>query len=181
MAKIQIDISFYMITWVTYNSRLSERMVTILPKKFIKGMTPFVFSKVDQLFIAQKLSEAITKYSLPTVTYNVLPDHVHMIVAINSSKELETKIGNLKGFTSFVYKKKVEMNCNVWAQKFNRQLINTDHYLSNAINYIDNNHIKHEATWGKNNICGFSKEFKEIIDDVCISPEEIVASFLKNE
>lgn len=163
-----VPLYHYFVTWVTHNSRLSERMVTFLPEQFIKGMKPLIFKKNDQIRIAQIIEDGIQRYSLSTVTFNVLPDHVHMVVIVESEEELRMKIGNIKGYTAHVLRKETGIVSRVWAQKFHRVIVNDARHLENVINYTKNNHVKHEPGWGMKNLCGFFDELDGIRERVCV-------------
>jgi hypothetical protein len=87
----------WFITFVTHNSRISERMVSY----GVETGEPLIFSAEDQLFIAEKIAEAIKRYSLSVITFNVLPDHIHLVILAKTEKGLGEYIRKIKGFTSF--------------------------------------------------------------------------------
>lgn len=165
---------FCLVTWATHNSRVSERMVTYLPPDFIKGMKGLILDVEKQLLTTQAIAEGITKYDLPTLTYNVLPDHVHMIAAIRTEEELAMKIGNIKGYASHILRKKCGIKSKVWAQKFHRSWLNDQSHFDRAAPYVTNNHLKHESSWGEHFLCGYTKEFEAIRSCACTSLEEIL-------
>ena len=111
----------WFITFVTHNSRISERMVTY----GVEIGEPLIFSAEDQLFIAEKIEKAIKRYSLSVVTFNVLPDHIHLIILAKTEKELGEYIRKIKGFTSFEFQRSRnwEKGQSVWGQKFNKKAI----------------------------------------------------------
>ena len=149
----------WFITFVTHNSRISERMVGY----GVETGEPLIFSSEDQLFIAEKIAEAIKRYSLSIVTFNVLPDHVHLVILAKTEKELGEYIRKIKGFTSFEFQRSRnwEKGQSVWGQKFNRKLIEDENSLSNIIKYISENHIKHTERWGKELITTWEKGLPE--------------------
>ncbi len=142
-----INKQLWFVTFVTHNSRISERMVTY-------GVTvgePLIFSAEDQIFIAEKIVEATKRYETAIAALNVLPDHVHMVIAAETDKELSEKIRKIKGFSSHEFQKSRnwDKGQHVWAQKFNRQPIEDEDALTNILDYVSNNHIKHSERWGK--------------------------------
>ncbi len=142
-----INKQLWFVTFVTHNSRISERMVTY-------GVTvgePLIFSAEDQIFIAEKIVEATKRYETAIAALNVLPDHVHMVIAAETDKELTEKIRKIKGFSSHEFQKSRnwDKGQHVWAQKFNRQPIEDEDALTNILDYVSNNHIKHSERWGK--------------------------------
>jgi REP element-mobilizing transposase RayT len=149
----------WFITFVTHNSRISERMVVY----GVETGEPLVFLAEDQLFIAEKIAEAIKRYSLSIVTFNVLPDHVHLVILAKTEKELGEYIRKIKGFTSFEFQRSRnwEKGQSVWGQKFNRKPIEDENSLINIIQYIAENHIKHTERWGKELITTWEKGLPE--------------------
>ncbi|HIP31399.1 MAG TPA: hypothetical protein EYG86_01415, partial [Crocinitomicaceae bacterium] len=114
----------YLVTFVTHNSRISDRMVEFNPPEFIKELQPFNFEGDDYTKMIELIGEGITKYKIPTVSFTVIPDHVHLLCAADNETELNEQIRKLKGFTSYAfqrYKKWDKGENNVWAQKFNRK------------------------------------------------------------
>ena len=160
------------VTWVTHNSRVSERMVEFLPPGFIKSKKSFILNYKLQLRVAHLIALSSEKYKLPIVTFNVLPDHVHMLVVVKNEEELALKIGNLKGFSAHILRKENHIKSKIWARKFNRKWIKDTRSLYSVINYIDENHHKHEKSWGRHFICGFGAELRKIVESVCISSGE---------
>ena len=149
-------------------------MVTYLPSDFIVGMQPHVLNLEKQLSVAKSIAEGIVKYELPTLSYNVLPDQVHMIVAIRTEEELAMKIGNIKGYASHILRKKCGIKSKVWAQKFHRSWLNEQSHFERAAPYVANNHRKHVSSWGEHFLCGYTKEFDSIRSGACRSLEEIL-------
>jgi len=152
------------VTSVTHNSRVSERMVQFIPSEFIEGLEPIIFGYNSQLIVAELIVIASKKYDLDVLTFNVLPDHVHMLVKVSSKDELSHKIGNVKGFISHEVRQQSKMDTKIWAQKFNRQWIKDDKHLENVVRYIDKNHLKHVKSWGRDFLCGYGSELRQIIE-----------------
>jgi len=169
----------WFVTFVTHNSRVSERMVTY----GVKVSEPLIFSAEDQIFIAEKISEAAKRYEIEIATFNVLPDHVHMVIAAETEKELSEKIRKIKGFSSheFQRSRNWEKGQSVWAQKFHRKLIEDETALTEILEYTWNNHIKHIDLWGEALISTWEnglldkglKPLVEIVRDGCVSLEDI--------
>jgi cobyrinic acid a,c-diamide synthase len=101
----------------------------------VKTGEPLIFSAEDQLFIAEKIAEAIKRYSLSVITFNVLPDHVHLVILAKTEKELGEYIRKIKGFTSFEFQRSrnLEKGQSVWGQKFNRKPIENETSLINIM------------------------------------------------
>ncbi|WP_196525386.1 transposase [Nostoc commune] len=173
-------------TFVTHNSRISERMVTY----GVKVGEPVVFSAEDQIFIANKIAEAAKRYEIAIAVFNVLPDHVHMIVAAETENELNEQVRKIKGFSSYQFQRSRgwDKSQHVWAQKFNRQVIENETALSKIWEYVWNNHLKHVERWGKELISTWEnglpdkglKPLVEVIRDGCVPLEEILSESTKN-
>ena len=160
--------SIYLVTWVTHNSRVSDRMVTFLPPEFIKGLKPLVLSLADQKFMVEAIGDCIIKYDIKCLVFNVLPDHVHMVLFSKDEDGLADMVRKIKGYTSHLFRKKRTFENRVWARKFNRVFIEDDGHLANVINYAKLNHIKHEKSWGRANLVGFTDVLSTTIDEVCV-------------
>jgi len=111
---------------------------------------PVIFSPEDQCFIAEKIAEASKRYDLELLAFNVLPDHVHLVIAAETEKDLNEYIRKIKGYSSFEFQRSRgwEKGQHVWAQKFHRQPITDDAALTEILNYVWNNHLKHIERWG---------------------------------
>ncbi len=154
------------VTWVTHNSRISQRMEQFLPSNYIKKLSPVILNMEDQLLIAKLIAESCSLYKLSTITFNILPDHVHGLFRVESEEELILKIGRIKGYTAHTFRKEKKLKSRLWARKFNRDWIVDDDHLNSVINYIDLNHLKHEKSWGREFLCGFHSELRNIVRSV---------------
>ena len=169
----------WFVTFVTHNSRISERMVTY----GVEMGEPLIFSAEDQIFVAGRITEAAKRYEVAIATFNVLPDHVHMVVAAETERELNEHIRKIKGFSSreFQQSRNWDKGQHVWAQKFNRQPIEDETALTNILDYVRNNHIKHTERWGEGLISTWEnglpdkglKSLVEIVGDGCVLLEDI--------
>jgi type I restriction-modification system DNA methylase subunit/REP element-mobilizing transposase RayT len=138
--------SLFFVTFVTHNSRVSERMVEV----GVQAGEPFVLNGEDLLLMAEKIAEAIQKYRVPVVTWNVLPDHVHMIVGARDVASLDECVRKIKGYASYAFgrARDLEKGGHIWAQKYNHWIITDSAMLANVYEYVRNNHEKHVESWG---------------------------------
>lgn len=136
-----------MVTFVTHNSRVSERMVTY----GIVGKYPLIFTPDDQIFIAEKLVETWGKYAIKVVACNVLPDHVHLVMAAPNETELSEQVKKMKGYTSYEFQRNrvLENKGPIWAQKYHDRRVRSENSLQDIINYVVYNHLKHVDRWGE--------------------------------
>ncbi len=143
-------------------------MVTFLPSDFVKGLQPLVFSLSEQKFIIESICECIVKYDIRCLAFNVLPDHVHMVVFSKDPEELTDKIRKTKGYSSHLFRKNNSYENRVWTRKFNRVLVENENHLANVINYTKLNHLKHEECWGRERLVGFTEYLETMVAKVCV-------------
>ena len=163
MQEQELEYHWCFVTWATYNSRVSERMIEFLPPEYIEGLDPIVFGYDSQLKVSELIIEAVKRYELHIHTLQVLPDHVHMLVKVESEKELEVKIGNVKGFTAHEIRRQTGTQTKVWATKFHCEWVEDEKHFQNVVRYIDKNHLKHVGSWGKDFLSGYGPEIKDIL------------------
>ncbi len=137
----------WFVTFVTHNSRVSERMV----EYGVKSGEPLIFTPEDQVLIAEKIAEACAVSHIPVVAWNVLPDHVHMVIGAEDEQTLNEYVRKIKGGSSHAFQRakgweKGEQH--VWAQKFHHQIITHERMLADVVEYVVNNHLKHADQWG---------------------------------
>ena len=131
-------LNFYHITCVTHNSRVSERM----RKYGIKRGIPVTLNENDEINITKTISSLIKRNKWIFNAFNICKDHIHFVVFCEDNK-LTSIVQNVKSITSRKYTNK-KISGSLWAQKFNRKMINNDEQLFSAITYITNNRFKHE-------------------------------------
>ena len=132
-------------TWVTYSSRVSERMIQYKVRKwegvFLDvGKRKFIY----KLLLWKLQEEEITYYAL-----NVLSDHVHLIACIENN-EIEEIVRKLKWFSSFKISKDflyseswVGRQNKIWWKWYSLTYLNTQMHLDTAVKYVNDNHLKH--------------------------------------
>lgn len=135
------ELTPFHITWVTHNSRTSERMV----KYKVKKAEPIVLSDEDEIEITSYIGQIVKELNLIVLAYNICRDHIHIILFCEKTK-LSEAIKILKSKSTYLYKKNHVINdvFNLWARKYNcSYLENNEKKLINAINYVNNNREKH--------------------------------------
>jgi len=154
--------SWWLVTFVTHNSRVSERMARLK----IKVGEPVVFDDETLAAMAEKITEAVRKYAVPILALNVLPDHVHMVVGAGDEKALNELIRKVKGYSAraFVNILGFDPGTQVWARKFNRKLLQDEDALAHAVDYVAHNHHKHAERWGEWLKSTYEKEIKPLVE-----------------
>ncbi len=153
------------ITWVTYNSRVSQRMTeyknVIIKRRINKGLQPLVDKREltveEEIEITKYLKSIIEEDNLNVIEFNICKDHIHILLAIEP-KLIDNTIRKLKGKTTQLFKENhnIDNEYHIWAQKFDLIKINDEIQLSNVLNYIKFNRQKH--------LLPENEELKQIID-----------------
>ncbi len=168
-------LEWYFVTFVTHNSRISERMVTYNSELFIENLTPYIFNLNKRILITQLIIDQCKKHNIKVCSLNVLPDHVHIVIAGTNKSDIDKKVQLIKGGSSFLFKKEIiefEVK-HIWAQKYHLEYINTVIDLLNIIEYINNNHYKHSSAWGKILITQNEKHIIPLIKKIIVDHESI--------
>ncbi len=149
----QKQLQAYHVTWVTHNSRVSERMVqyeaVIQHLRINKGLQPLVppleMDAQMELDITQHLTHIIDEDNIRVLALNACRDHIHCLLVCEDS-ERDNIVRKLKGKTTQLYKKQhnITGEFHLWAQKYHYNKVESDSELLNVIAYIQNNRIKHE-------------------------------------
>ena len=123
----------YHITWVTHNSRVSERMITY----HVAVGEPLLLTPSDEVEIAEFILRTILKNKLCVLAYISCVDHIHMVLVCHENKR-DRIVGRLKTEATQRYKSKhnISSEFHLWGQKYDYMLIEDDDYLANTIDYI---------------------------------------------
>ena len=134
------------ITWVTHNSRVSERMVEVKAKHG----KPVIMDQETQSVVVDAIIEKAEEMNIPIMAMNILSDHVHILLACREDG-LEKIVQGLKGYSSYQVGRRLKSSVadggrqqTLWAKHFSDTHIRGDEHLRNAIGYITNNHLKHD-------------------------------------
>jgi|GEM_PF-1513246 len=127
----------FLITWPTYNSRATE---------FKQPNDAVILSTSERQSIHDLLLQKIQKENYLVLALNVLDDHVHLVISITEEKLTET-VRQLKGYSSYYFFKTPKNSGRInrlWARGFNYNQKENKNSLINTLNYVDQNHLKHE-------------------------------------
>lgn len=154
--------NIYHITWATHSTRISKRM----EKYKIELKNPIYLNIRTRYEITLYLTQIIKENNLQILALNVLHHHVHLILACLKQKR-NNIIRKLKGKATQLYKDKhkIKTNFHLWQQKYNYRIIKNEEQLSNTIDYVRNNHIKHSIS--------VYKELQPLVNKVLCSIDEI--------
>jgi len=134
---------YWHITWVTHNSRISERMVKF---KAVRG-EPVILDEVAECFVTEIISEIVCEYKYKIFAYNICRDHIHLILKSPEERIPET-VKTIKSLSALRYKEKTDIPGDgpfrFWAQKYNKWRIESAEQLKNTVQYIIYNRMKHK-------------------------------------
>jgi REP element-mobilizing transposase RayT len=130
------------VTMVTHNSRYSERM-----KKYrVKASPAFWLEPEDEVKLCGIIGDIVEKYHMKFHQFNICGDHAHILMEVEDGK-LEDTVKTLKSLSALGYKRSLGIAAksafHLWAQKFNKQLVDSPEYLKSLIQYISSNRLKH--------------------------------------
>jgi len=141
----------YHVTWVTHNSRVSECMVEVKAKHG----EPVLMNQETQSIVIDAIIEKAEKMNVPIMAFNILHDHVHLVLACEES-ELEKVVQGLKGYSSYQVgrqdssrrlKSSVQgggRQQTLWAKHYNKSFLESEEKFRNALEYVAFNHLKHK-------------------------------------
>ena len=136
------------ITWVTHNSRVSQRMIEYKVKK---GEAFWLTEELENK-VTEIIADIVQKDDLNVLAYNICGDHVHIILVCEET-EVPTIVGKLKGKSSQRLKEYLQIpkeeQFTLWAQKYSNTTIDDDEQLWNAVGYIKANREKHKLPGNK--------------------------------
>ncbi|MBU0976692.1 transposase, partial [Patescibacteria group bacterium] len=163
------NLEAFLVTWVTYNSRVFERMIRF----GVRRGKPIILTSQDEIEITKLVKNMVIDQQIKILAYNICRDHIHLILVCEES-ELGEIVRRFKGKTSYLFNKSETSGFNplyrdnkkivsrtrkqaplsqvrsrgktqakLWAQKFNRVLLDGNDSLSNAIDYVERNREKH--------------------------------------
>jgi len=122
----------------------------------------FAINESYYQILLDSLKFVLNKYKADLVAYIFMPNHIHLIIHIDSIKNLSSLMRDFKKFTSTKIRQKLEednilqilsrLKCNaigkknqffkLWMDRFDDVLIYTDKILGIKIQYIHNNPVK---------------------------------------
>jgi len=146
--EIHKEWKVYNVTWVTHNSRVSERMV----EYGVRTGEPVVLDEASRSIIAEAIAEKIQEKQYRVLAVNVLADHVHCVVVCEEDDGADI-VQQLKGYSSHQHNRLLQLSVQdegrqnkLWAKGSSQTLIESGEHLTNAVEYVQNNHLKHNIS-----------------------------------
>jgi REP element-mobilizing transposase RayT len=168
-------LTWHFVTFVTHNSRVSERMINYNSREFIANLKPYIFDTKKRKLITQYIIEQCVNHSIKVAALNILPDHVHILLGASDKKDLDNKVQLIKGGSSFKYKRIVDAKDekSIWAQKYHNENTKDEAHLLNIIEYINNNHHKHSEKWGVKIIEDYDNFLYRMIKEIIVERDKL--------
>lgn len=139
------------VTWVTHDTRTSERMKKYRVRQPKANgelhIDRSVYLEGDEAIkVTEIIQNIVVEEQYNCLAYNICNDHVHMLLVCDE-EELSDIVRKLKGKSAQLFKEYLgipkDETFHLWAQKFDRRVVESDEYLKNAEEYIFNNREKH--------------------------------------
>ncbi|PIQ27625.1 MAG: hypothetical protein COW63_15775 [Bacteroidetes bacterium CG18_big_fil_WC_8_21_14_2_50_41_14] len=139
------------VTWVTHDTRTSERMIKYKVRERRATGEMHIDRSVyleneDAIKVTEIISDIVVEEKYNCIAYNICNDHIHALL-VCEEVELPNVVRKLKGKSAQKFKEYLgiakDETFNLWAQKFDRKLIETETQLTNVIEYIKTNRGKH--------------------------------------
>lgn len=135
--------NFYLITFETQYSR--EQGNTDSP--------PIYLTDDERLLVAECIVNEIKKLGVKLLAASILPDHVHLVIA-DMGVNTEKIVKQIKSVSALEVNRRFKSSVpgegyqqSLWSKSFNLSFLDDDDHLFNAIEYVNNNYIKHSDKW----------------------------------
>lgn len=132
----------YHVTWVTHNSRVSQRMTD----HQVPQRPGWRLDEKSEIKITEIIAAIICERNYRVYAYNICQDHIHMLIRCEDNA-VSNMVRLIKGKSAQLYKeylgKPAQDPFHLWAQKFNKWLVQSDEQLRHTVEYILHNREKH--------------------------------------
>jgi len=137
---------FHHLTFVTKYSRIPNEEIALLRYDAMMeiGNEPLIFDGKWTELIWSALRKQAQKLGIIIIVENILPDHAHILID-NNNKPISEIVQKLKWYSSYIYNRTFKHKGPIWAVWYSDMSINNEKYLENVIEYVKNNHLKHQA------------------------------------
>lgn len=169
----------WMVTFVTHNSRVSERMV----EYGVQRGEALIFSNAERVVMMRQIIEVCQRHTIPILTANILPDHVHMILHADDLDMLRDRVRKIKGGSAFGFQRHYqrEKGHPTWAQKFHYVPLKDEAMLHDMMIYVGLNHQKHGETWAHTLQDTWARDLQPMIAAACVSIEAAFADTFESD
>ena len=143
------ECQFHLLTFATKYSRIPKEGIAL--RRYNAAMEtwrePLVLDISKFWLLWDAFNEQAQKLWIKIIAGNIIPDHVHLVIDRNE-KSIPGIAQKLKGYSARLYNKALQRSGPVWAVGYSDTYLDNERHLENAIEYVSNNHIKHqEKRW----------------------------------
>lgn len=168
-------INIFHITWVTHNSRISERM----KEHKVQIGKAKIFTTKEETEIAGYICEVVKNDNLKVLAFNICRDHVHLLLVCKDGQR-DNIVRKLKSISARKFfqkhrelKKEKEQSglppfdrtLHLWAQKYNWNVVTDEDGLGNVAEYVKFNRDKHNLP--------VNRELEKVIEKIVTPLEDI--------
>jgi REP element-mobilizing transposase RayT len=118
----------------------------------VKKETGIRLDEKAEIKITEIIAGIIREKNYRVYAYNICRDHVHLLIECEDNA-VGNVVRQIKGKSSQLYKdylgKTAPESFHLWAQKFNKWLVQSDDQLRHAMEYILHNREKHKLPENK--------------------------------
>ena len=138
---------FHHLTFVTKYSRVPSEEIALLRYNAMMeiGKEPLILDAKWSELIWNAFKKQAQTLGIDIIIENILPDHVHILVD-SKDRPISEIVKKLKWYSSYIYNHAFKHKGSVRAIWYSDMYIDNEKYLGNVIEYIKNNHFKHNAT-----------------------------------
>ena len=111
---------------------------------------PILLNEDYKHFVSDSINKIAEQKGLMIKTFNVLTDHVHLLIEKQIGQMLPVIIQNIKGITTYrFFQEFSEMKLDIgtsrlWNRGYNETLITSAQQYNNTVHYIKNNYDKYK-------------------------------------
>jgi len=137
---------FHLLTFVTKYSRIPSEEIGLLRYSAMLeiGKEPLILDTVWCKLIWNAIKEQAHNLGIKIIVAAVLLDHVHIVIDSND-KSISEIVQKLKWYSSYTYNRMSQHKGSVWAVWYSNTYLDNTRHLENAVEYVKNNHLKHQA------------------------------------
>ncbi|MFH1612852.1 MAG: TaqI-like C-terminal specificity domain-containing protein, partial [bacterium] len=137
-----------------------------------KNNTVVILEDMDRYLLAECIFKSVKKLGIKLFAGTILPDHVHLVIA-DMGENIEEIVNQIKGYGAFVVNRTLKDSVegegrqqHLWAKGCSDTFLDDEKHLFEAIEYVTNNHLKHEDTWGKIDNVKIQKSLAPFLYDI---------------
>ncbi|OHD55236.1 MAG: hypothetical protein A2Y33_16240 [Spirochaetes bacterium GWF1_51_8] len=138
------------------NSKLHHLVAeTKYSRRSYRDNEPVIINDDERKKVVECIRQSAKELGFKVIAFNVLPDHFHLLIA-DMGISIEQTMRKIKGNSAFIINRLRGVSTegegrqgHIWSEGYSDTIVDNEEYLTNTMEYIRNNHIKHRETWGE--------------------------------